>query len=192
MVAQAAVAGLAVGVGVTTALLLWPVSAWWGWLLLIGAVPAAMAVTWMVVSPVLTALVMDRLVLAVRQESGLPVADGVAVVEALRMLVATLPARLGWLALALVAALLGPVGPLVASYALARTAGLDAFDTALAMEDPAVEFRLAGMQAHAPDRAWGGLVAAPLHLLAAATFLAWWCWMPSLVCGAALRRAGKT
>ena len=197
LVAQMAVLTVALAAGVAAALACWPAEGATGWakwqgiLLASGAAPAAAGLVWMVVAPVATALVLDSLVIAVRREQGLSVDDGGlrSLPAALVLVTRTLPARLGWLALGLISLVLGPFGAFTAAYAMARTAALDAFDTALATEDVSASHRWAGLQAHQQDRVLGAIPAAGLHLLLAATFIAWWCWMPALVCGAALRRS---
>lgn len=162
---------------------------WWRLCLALGLALGGGIAVWAVTLPVVMALALDDLVVAVRRECGLPTAApplGQALVAALGMFHRTLPSRLGWLAVALGSGLLGPVAPLVALYATCIVTATDALDTAVAGEttDPAA--RQAALAEERSAIHAGTLAILPL---AAIPLLGWLLLPPALVCGAALRRA---
>ncbi len=187
-------------IGVSTIWLAWPdpnLSSWtWTWragaALALG--PFAAAVTWMLLAPVVMALVADHLAAEIRRRQGFVVDEGGwhSLPAALRMVQRTAAARLGWGMISLLSLFTGPLGPLITAYAMARVAALDAFDTALAAEDGTADHRQAGIIQHAGDRMTGAAVAAGLALLLSLTVIGWILWMPALVCGATLRRIALT
>ena len=181
-------------VGIATTWWTWPGDgAWWSVLLRacaaisLGLVAALAA--WAVIVPLLLALVLDQLAEAVFKSRGFPplsvpitrtVQDGVAV------MVRTLPLRLRWLAVGLSALLLGPVGPFVAAYALARVAVVDALDIAASVRGLPAENRLLTYTAQRTALRRAAAVAGGLQIGLAPTFVGWLFWLPGLVCGAAL------
>lgn len=182
-------------VGIATAWWAWPVEGvWWSFLLrACGAVTlglVAAIATWAVLVPLLLALVLDSLAEAVFKARGMP-AVSVPVVHSVAagvgVLMRTLPLRLRWLGVALGALLLGPLGPLVAAYALARVAVVDATDIALGVRGWPVGERMGVYRAERGSLRGAALVAGALQLGLAFTFVGWLFWMPGLVCGAALR-----
>lgn len=195
VLAQAGLLSVMVAAMTTVGWYLWPVEAVTGWaraweiLLALGAGLTAGTLAWLVAAPLITALVLDALAAEVRRHLGQGVDAGGwhSVPAALSMLRTTFLARLGWTAVTLVALFLGPIGPLVGAYAMARVASLDAFDTALAAGDGHAACRRQGLIDHAGDRTTGALVAALLSLALGMTIIGWVLWMPALVCGAALR-----
>ena len=194
LLAHAAALVALLTVGITVTWWAWPGDgAWWSVLLRACAaislgLVAALA-TWAVIVPLLLALVLDHLAEAVFTARGFPplavpitrsLHDGVTV------LLRTLPLRLRWLAVGLSALLLGPVGPLVAAYALARVAVVDALDIAASVRGLAAEPRVTMYATHRPALRRAALVASSLQLALAFTFVGWLFWLPGLVCGAAL------
>lgn len=182
-------------VAVATTWWAWPADGPWGGFLLraCGAVTLGLVAaigTWAVLVPVLLALVLDSLAEAVFKDRGMP-AVSVPVVHSVSagvgVLVRTLPLRLRWLGVALGALLLGPLGPFVAAYALARVAVIDATDIALGVRGWPVGERMALYRTERGSLRGAALVAGALQLGLAFTFVGWLFWMPGLVCGAALR-----
>jgi hypothetical protein len=195
--AVALAALLLVAVGVSFAC--WPGDmAWWWYLarasLALGLGAVAALATWALLVPLLLMPMLDSLAVAVRRECGLPIAD-VPILPAMAagvvVLRRTLRLRLAMLGLGLVAAFLGPFGPLLGSYALGRLAVVDAHDVALAVGGWDSRQRLAF---YAEDPwFWRGsaLSAGLLHLLLVFTLVGWLLWLPALVCGAALRLSSR-
>jgi hypothetical protein len=181
-------------VGIATTWWAWPDDgAWWSVLLRACAaislgVVAALA-AWSVIVPLLLALVLDQLAETVFTARGFPPL-AVPIARSLRdgfaVLLRTLPFRLRWLGVGLTALFLGPLGPLVAAYALARVAVVDALDIAASVRGSSVESRLLtyAMQRQALRRS--AAVAGGLQIALACTLVGWFFWLPGLVCGAAL------
>ena len=188
---------LAVLVAVATSVTWWAWPGdhgWWSWLWRAGAalslgLSAALAV-WALLVPLLLAVVLDSLAGAVFASRGvtvpaIPLAQAVA--GSLTVLGRTLPLRLRWLAVSLMALLLGPFGPLLAAYALARVAVVDASDIALAVRGVPAADRLRQFAAERGRLRRAAFVAGGLQLGLGLTILGWLFWMPGLVCGAALQ-----
>ena len=192
------ITGLALGAGMLW--WLWPDNSlpWWSWLgragLALGLGMATGVAAWAALAPLLMNLFLDTLAATVRREAGLAVVDppvAASIHAAGALLLATLPERLGWTALALGAGFLGPFGIPVAAYAGARIAVGDALDTALAAEGSSLTERLAARQEHRQLLRWGGLGAGAMQLGLALLLIAWLWWLPALVCGATLHRVAK-
>ena len=186
---------LACGVG--TALHLWPHDGPWYWYafyacLALGLGVVSMGLLWLVLVPVMLAPVLDSLAIAVFRERGVESHElpfFVAVHAGLRVVWRTLPLRLGWLALGLVGAFLGPLGPFLSSIAVGRIAVVDAYDIALGAQGFTSDQRLAFYASRGPFFSGSALTAGLLQVGLAFTLLGWLLWMPALVCGAALRCA---
>ncbi len=190
--------GLALAVLVGTATVVtwwaWPGEhGWWGWLWRAGAALSlglsAALVAWALLVPLLLAVVLDSLAGAVFASRGVTVPAiplTTAVAGSLAVLGRTLPLRLRWLAVSLLAILLGPLGPFLAAYALARVAVVDACDIALAVRGVPATDRLRVFGGERRRLRWAALVAGGLQLGLGLTILGWLFWMPGLVCGAAL------
>ncbi len=171
---------------------------WWSLALrAAGAVALGLAgalVAWSLLVPLLLAPVLDSLAAAVFRERGLAAVESPvlrSVADSLAVVVGTIPLRLRWLGFGLLGFVLGPAGPLLGAYALARVAVVDATDIALGVRGVAAGERLAGYRTGAGALRRAALVAAALQVPLAATFVGWLFWMPGLVCGAALRIAGR-
>lgn len=183
------------GVATATTWWAWPADAPWLTFLLraCGAVTlglVAAIAAWTVLVPLLLALVLDSLAEAVFRARGLPpVAVPVthSIAAGVGVLLRTLPLRLRWLAVGLSSLLLGPLGPFVAAYALARVAVVDATDIALGVRGLEMDERMALYQRERSELRAAALVAGLLQIGLAFTFVGWLFWMPGLVCGAALR-----
>ncbi len=174
--------------------LCWPTGdlAWFHWLwrvpLAIGAGAAAGILAWSVIMPLVLALVFDAIARAALRERGEvineePLSD--AIPSTMRVVIGTIPLRLRWMAVALVSGFAGPFGIPVATYAMARVAMTDAYDTVLAQRGLTGEQRLAELHAAAPQLRRIAVIAGALQLLLALTFVGWLLWMPALVAGAA-------
>ena len=192
--ALALAALLTVGISVT----------WWAWpvagpnwhilfyscvAISLGLVAALAA--WVVIVPLLLAVVLDHLAEAVFTARGFPPL-AVPITRSLRdgvtVLLRTLPLRLRWLAVGLFALLLGPLGPFLAAYAVARVAVVDALDIAAGVRGLTAETRLTSYGTNRPALRRAALVAGGLQIALAFTFVGWLFWLPGLVCGAALQQ----
>ncbi len=190
---------LMLSIGVAVSCWLWPAPQAWWWhtakaagALATGAVLAISA--WMLIVPLLLAVVLDALATAVFREHGLPdipvpihrsASAGVAV------LLRTLPLRLRWLGVAVIGLFTGPAAPLIASYALARVAVVDAYDIALGVRGLDSTQRMAIYAAERNDLRRAAVTAGAIQLGLAFTFIGWLLWLPALVCGAALHTAAR-
>lgn len=176
----------------------WPeaaVTGWERWLAWGRALALAIGaglVLWALLAPLLMALALESLAQAVLAERGVPVAGlsaGAGVAATLRVLVNTVPWRLGWPLAGLAAGLAGPLGAVVGALGAAHVAAIDSHDTAWSLCGRSGLERLELLRR---DRAavWGGAAVAALLLLAlAGTVVGLVLWMPALACGAALRVA---
>jgi hypothetical protein len=194
LLAHAAALAVLISVATLVTWWAWPGAyPWWTWLWRAGAALSlglsAALVTWALLVPVLLAVVLDSLAVAVFASQGvtvptIPIAQ--AVMGSLTVLSRTLPLRGRWLAVSLFALVLGPGGPLLAAYALARVAVVDACDIALAVRGVPAADRLRLFAADRGWLRWSAVVAGGLQLGLGLTLLGWLFWMPGLVCGAAL------
>ncbi len=147
---------------------------------------------WVVLSPLLMGVALDSLANAAQRELGLPAISDSALRSlwaSLRVLLNTLPLRLGWSAAALIGAFVGPVGLIVSAYGMARIAAIDAADINLGVRGLGGLARLHAIQAHRDELIAGAFVGAMMYLVLTLTVVGWLVWLPAMVCGAALRTA---
>ena len=188
---------LCVGSAVAVGWWAWPthVEAWYlHWLVSVPLALSAAAGTGMLVfvlvMPVVLALVLDTVARRVLTERGVEVREESvvrAITSTLRVVLGTLGMRLGWTLVACIAGFCGPLGVPIVAYAMARVAITDAWDTVLAQQGLSGGERLVLLRNHKRDLRLAAITAGGLHLLLSATIIAWPLWMPSLVAGTALR-----
>lgn len=178
----------------------WPApeaAGWERWLACGKALALAIAsglVLWAVAAPLLMALALESLARAVLAERGCALAElpaASAVAASLRVVVNTMPWRLGWPLAALVAAFAGPAGAVVGALGAAHLAAIDAHDLAWGLRGSRGIERL-DLLRRERAQVWGGAAVAALLLLALGwTVVGLALWLPALACGAALRVADQ-
>lgn len=203
VIAHACAMAVMLALGLSVSYWLWPASAvlpetssWWHHGLKIGgAIGAGVVIAfsaWIILVPLVLAVVLDSLAVAVFRERGLPdipvpVAQSIA--AGLAVLVRTFPLRLRWILVMVVSLFTGPLAPIIMSYAVARVAVVDAYDIGLGVRGVSSAQRLARYVAERGELRQAALTAGALQMLLAFTFVGWLWWLPALVCGAALRIA---
>ena len=189
--------------GVSMSYWLWPareigpeaLAWWWQALRISGAIGAGIVTAfsaWIVMVPLVLALVLDSLAAAVFRERGLPdipVSAPQSLATGLVVLMRTFPLRLGWLLVMGAALFTGPLAPFIVTYAIARVAVVDAYDIGLGVRGVSSADRLAYYAAQRSSFRHAALTAGALQMGLACTFVGWLLWLPALVCGAALHIA---
>lgn len=166
-------------------------SKWFAILFALGQASAAAVAAWLVILPLLLSLAMEDLVRKVQRQAGvepmeLPLMS--SLLATLRMMLNTLPLRLGWAGAGIILGIfLGPVGAVVGAIGMGQIACLDALDLGLSLRGLDGLSRLAALKAHKSERLQAGLLAGLSNLVFAATFILWPLWLPGLVTGAAKR-----
>jgi len=175
----------------------WPIETVTGWsrtwaiVWAIGVASATLFAAWLLVLPVLMWLAYEDLARQVQRAAGVEPVD-LSLLRSLaagtRVVVNTLPMRLGWIAAGLGTSLvIGPAGVVIGAIGMGQIACIDALDLALALRGLNGLERVAALQAHRAERLQVGVVAGLMHLGCAFTVVLWPLWLPSLVVGAAQR-----
>jgi len=144
---------------------------------------------WLLLAPILMGLAMEGLARQVQTAAGAPpLAEEritAAVASSLRVILGTLPFRLGWLALGVIGVFTGPFAAVIGAVGTAHVASLDAFDIALSVRGiPGVE-RLRLIREHREHTRGGAVVGGGLNLALGLSLVLWPFWLPGLVAGAA-------
>lgn len=176
----------------------WPAAAvtgwerWLAWGRALALAIGAGLVLWAVLAPLLMALALESLAHAVLLERGVAAAGlpaGAGIAATLRVVVNTVPWRLGWPLAGLAAGFAGPLGAVVGALGAAHLAAIDCHDTAWSLRGRSGLERLELLRRERVA-VWGGAAVAALLLLAlAGTVVGLVLWLPALACGAALRVA---
>lgn len=162
----------------------------WAFTRALGLAATASLGAYLILLPLLMALAMDGLARAVQRAQGAPPAAeeplGKSLASALRVILNTLPLRLTWLGLSLVAGLVGgPFGMLIGALGIAHVGALDACDVALAVRGIDGLTRVRTLKAHRDEILGGAVTATPMAALLGATLIGMAFWTPALVTGAA-------
>jgi hypothetical protein len=175
----------------------WPAESpnWWPWPLHVGVAlglaTVATLATWIVALPLVMSFALEHLAREVQRRAGAPPPQEESILSALgsslRVLVRTLPLRLGWTGVSLLSSFFGPLGLIVGSFAMAHMASIDAIDTALAARGIPGGRRMELIRLHRDEIIQGAMAGAVLNLGLGLTVLGWLLWLPSLVAGAAAR-----
>jgi len=166
---------------------------WWRsllqWLLAIATAIFAAVTTWIVLQPLLLALVFESLVIRIQREAGAtPTPEGLlrGLLSALRVVVSTLPLRAATAAIAFIGPLAaGPAGIVAAATAMSYVALIDACDVGLAARGFDGARRLALIREHQRALRRVLLPTVGLKLLLGLTIVGWLFWLPGLLVGAA-------
>lgn len=179
----------------------WPGSGsgWWSytWHLFaaLGIGLSVALVGWLIVVPIALSFVYEQLARHCHRLSGAAESSEEPIhrslVSTARVVIATLPLRLGWLVLSLTGSIVGgPVGIVVGALALGHVGAIDAVDIALAVRGVPGAERLRALRENKGMIRGGMLYAAALSFALGITVVGWILWMPAMVCGAALATLG--
>jgi hypothetical protein len=167
----------------------------WPWPLHLGialglATVAALAV-WILLLPLVMSFAMEHLAREVQRLAGAPPPTSESMLASLgstlHVLLRTLPLRIAWLGVALIASFFGPLGVIVGAFAMAHMAGIDAIDTALAARGIPGKRRMELQRLHRGELIQGAGTGAALNIGLGLTVLGWLLWLPAMVAGAAVR-----
>lgn len=182
-------------VSLTTGWWLWPaadqsgLSWWWRMLMAVAVATATAAATWILLLPLLVAVLMEGLARQVLgQATGVSLAPMTSLLASIRVLLGTLAPRLGWIIGGLVLGIVvPPVGVVVSAIGMGHLACLDACDVALSIHGLNGGQRLAAFTAHRDEIRQAALSAGLLNLMLVPTVVGWLLWLPGVVVGATLR-----
>lgn len=166
---------------------------WWQAGIAVGISGASLVAGWCVALPIIIALAMEDLSRKTLQQAGSSVIDATiwhGLWSSVRVLINTLPMRLGWLGLSVgLAIVAGPVGAVIGFISIGQMASLDALDCALALRGCDGRTRLQLLHEHRSERFSAGIVAGLLQMLCMSTIVLIPLWLPGIVVGAARRVA---
>jgi hypothetical protein len=175
----------------------WPAAALtiWPWLLhaslALGLATVTALAAWIILLPLVMSFAMEHLAREVQRLAGAPPPTSESMLASLgstlHVLLRTLPLRIAWMGVALIASFFGPLGVVVGAFAMAHMAAIDAMDTAMAARGIPGRRRMEIQRLHRGELIQGAGVGAAMNIGLGLTVLGWLLWLPAMVAGAAAR-----